>query len=81
MDALALLDKLETAPAESEKQMLYDAFTQRVAEGNDSVNQQQPSELTREQFKAFAADIGTQPALSDAELDEIWSQVREGSAL
>lgn len=31
--------------------------------------------LPRDQLKAFASDLGTQPALSDAEVDEIWQQV------
>lgn len=68
-DALAYLDKLQDTKTEndSEKQILHSAFTKRAIDG---------LQLAKEQLRDFGADIGTQPALSEAEVDEIWKQVR-----
>ncbi|GAB9465738.1 hypothetical protein Gpo141_00003136 [Globisporangium polare] len=69
-DALAYLDKLQDTKTEndSEKQILHSAFTKRAIDG---------LQLAKEQLRDFGADIGTQPALSEAEVDEIWKQMHD----
>lgn len=66
-DTLAHIDRVCSATNSSnEHAILLTAFEKQAVDGK----------VSREQLKELAVDIGLQPALSDAEVDEIWQQVR-----